>query len=77
MRRTVKDVEFYIDRLNTVLNELNQPYYYVLGKRYGYKAIDRYRYGDNVLVETVRSGLTTGQAYDIAYSLYTLAVNLK
>ena len=77
MRRTVEDVRFYLDRLNGVLAELNQPCYYVLGQRYGYKAIDRYRVEDNTLVDSVRSGLTTGQAYDIAYSLYTLAVNLK
>lgn len=77
MRRTVNDVRFYLEKLNEVLKEMGKDYLYVLSLRYGYKAIDIYSSDGRIMRGTLRSGLTTGEAYDIAYSLFQVVYTLK
>ena len=63
--RTVNDCMYLIDRINNVRPK-NAPEL-VLGQRNGYKAID-YKVGQGL--DTIASGLTTGEAYEALNVLY-------
>ena len=64
MRHTVKDIRFYIDRLNII-----SKYRYRLDESYGYKR----------LVRDVGKGITevscsgsTGEIYNVVYTAYNI-----
>ena len=64
MRHTVKDIRFYIDRLNSI-----SKYRYRLDESYGHKR----------LVRDVGKGITevscsgsTGEIYNVVYTVYTV-----
>ena len=67
MRHTVKDIRFYIDRLNSI-----SKYRYRLVESYGYKR----------LVRDVGKGITevscsgsTGEIYNVVYTAYNILYN--
>lgn len=81
--RTIKGVMSYIESVNVILENKGSALRYRLGLRNGYKCIDKCALipdmrGDYYLqiIECVRSGLTTGEAYDIVYSLHNLLSEL-
>ena len=69
MRKTNEEVRFYIERINEILRKEGKDYYYNYTSRYGYKAIDICYYANSGCSDFM-TGLTTGEAYNIAYSMY-------
>ena len=76
MRHTMKDVEFYLDRVNNILTNNGSEYRYIATQSYGHKNLvlayaDTAKNGTGV-VENVRGGLTTGQLYDLVYGIWSV-----
>lgn len=65
-RIKISEVRYYTELCNYYLDDCNKI---TLSKRYGYYAI--YFINNN----TLRTGLSLRQAYDIVYSLYTVLMN--
>ena len=63
--RTVKDCEYLVHRINNV-RPMRAPEL-VFSQRNGYKAID-YVHGKGY--DTLASGLTTGEAYEVLNGIY-------
>ena len=66
MRHTVKDIRFYIDRLNSI-----SKYRYRLDESYGYKRLVRDAGKGTGEVEVSCSG-STGEIYNVVYTAYTI-----
>lgn len=61
-RVTLNDLKMLINRINEFIK--NTGYMIILGQRYGYKAIDLgYSDGRSSIVDTLMSGMTTGETY--------------
>lgn len=70
MRHTMKDVEYYVDRINNKIAENGGVYRYHATSRNGYKALDLGVVGESRLIATIESGLTTGQLYNVVYGIF-------
>ncbi len=68
-RITREDVEFYIDKVNRMLQERGKDFYYHFTSRYNYKAIDKCYYYNSGSSDYM-TGLTTREAYNIIYAVY-------
>lgn len=63
------DVEFYINKVNVILQGKGKDYYYHLSSRYNYYAIDKCYYYNSGSGD-FKTGLTLREAYNIAYCMY-------
>ncbi|MFW9875030.1 MAG: hypothetical protein ACFFG0_18140 [Candidatus Thorarchaeota archaeon] len=61
---SISDLKKKIDGFNRTLDKMGQDIKIELGQRYNYKALDLYRKSDDSMLTTIKTRLTTGQAWD-------------
>lgn len=76
MRTSKKQVEYYIQILNSYFKEKNKKIYYNLESRNGYYAIDIYREGSSGC-QNLDCGLTLKEAYIIVKNACSIIYDYK
>lgn len=69
-RRSMEDVYFYVALLNDKLASMHKDLEYYVAQQYGHKYLRLV--GPNRCVKWERGGYTTGEIYEVVYSMYEM-----